>query len=104
MSPRPAAGCSSGRATATGWRTTTAPLIPLAAERTRAALAAYRGGGGTLAAVLEARRMEIDTRMERLRLEMETAALWAQLEYLIPAEHDAAADEPRRQRSKEQQR
>ena len=59
-------------------------LIPLASERTLAAIAAYRGGGGTLPAVLEARRMEIDTRMERLRLEMETAGLWARLEYLIP--------------------
>jgi outer membrane protein TolC len=62
-------------------------LIPLATERTRAALAAYRGGGSPLAAVLEARRMEIDTRMERLRLEMETAGLWARLEYLIPPAH-----------------
>lgn len=68
-----------------------AALIPLASERTRAAIAAYRGGGGLLSAVLEARRMEIDTRMDRLRLEMETAGLWAQLEYLIPAEHVAAA-------------
>ena len=59
-------------------------LIPLAAERARASIAAYRGGGATLATVLEARRMEIDTRIERLRLEMETAGLWAQLEYLIP--------------------
>ncbi len=66
-------------------------LIPLASERTRAAIAAYRGGSGLLSAVLEARRMEIETRMDRLRLEMETAALWAQLEYLIPAEHVAAA-------------
>ena len=66
-------------------------LIPLASERTRAAIAAYRGGGGLLSAVLEARRMEIDIRMDRLRLEMETAGLWAQLEYLIPAEHVAAA-------------
>lgn len=60
-------------------------LIPLAAERTQASITAYRGGGGSLAGVLEARRMEIDTRMERLRLEMETAGLWAQLQYLIPA-------------------
>ena len=66
-------------------------LIPLASERTRAAIAAYRGGVGPLSAVLEARRMEIDTRMDRLRLDMETAGLWAQLEYLIPAEHRAAA-------------
>jgi outer membrane protein TolC len=77
-------------------------LIPLAGERTRAAIAAYRGGGGALASVLDARRMEIDTRMDRLRLEMEAAALWARLEYLIPAEHLAsAADRP--PTSKEQQ-
>ena len=61
-----------------------AALVPLASERTRAALAAYRGGAGPLAAVLEARRMEIDVRIERLRLEMETAALWAQLNFSIP--------------------
>ena len=61
-----------------------ATLVPLASERTRAALAAYRGGAGPLAAVLEARRMEIDVRIERLRLEMETAALWAQLNFSIP--------------------
>ena len=61
-------------------------LIPLATERTRAALAAYRGGSSPLAVVLEARRMEIDTRMERLRLEMDAAGLWARLQYLIPPE------------------
>ncbi|TMH11549.1 MAG: TolC family protein [Betaproteobacteria bacterium] len=59
-------------------------LVPLSTERTRAALAAYRGGG-PLGAVLEARRMEIDTRMDRLRLEMDTARLWAQINYLVPA-------------------
>lgn len=59
-------------------------LIPLAAERTRAGIAAYRGSSGTLSAVLEARRYEIDTRLERLRLEMETARWWAQLNYLTP--------------------
>jgi len=63
-----------------------ATLLPLAAERTRAALAAYRGGSGTLGAVLEARRAEIDTRIERLRLEMDAARLWAQLNYLVPAD------------------
>ncbi len=66
-------------------------LIVLVAERTRAAMAAYRGGSGALSAVLDARRMEIDTRMDRLRLEMEAAALWAQLEYLIPPGHEATA-------------
>jgi len=62
-------------------------LIPLASERTRAALAAYRGGLGSLATVLEARRGEIDARMERLRLAMDNARLWAQLNYLNPKEH-----------------
>jgi hypothetical protein len=60
-------------------------LMPLAAQRTQASIAAYRGGSGGLAAVLDARRMEIDLAVERLRLELETAGLWAQLEYLIPA-------------------
>ena len=67
-------------------------LVPLAAERTRAAMAAYRGGSGQLTAVLEARRMEIDTRMDLLRLEMEAASLWAQLEYLLPVDHTATAE------------
>lgn len=67
-------------------------LIPLSLERTRAAMAAYRGGSGPLTAVLEARRMAIDTQMDRLRLAMETAALWAQLEYLIPAEHQTTTE------------
>ena len=65
-----------------------ATLVPLAAERTRASIAAYRGASAPLSAVLESRRGEIDTRLERLRLEMETARLWAQLNYLIPAGHD----------------
>ena len=66
-------------------------LIPLAGERTRAAIAAYRGGGGPLGAVLDARRTEVDTRLDRLRLEQDTAGLWARLNYLIPAEHAVAA-------------
>ncbi len=70
-------------------------LIPLAAERTQASTAAYRGGSGTLAAVLEARRMEIDLRMELLRLEMETAGVWAQLEYLIPVDRQAPKEQQR---------
>ncbi len=68
-------------------------LIPLAAERTRASIAAYRGASGPLSAVLEARRNEIDTRIERLRLEMEAARLWAQLNYLLPAGHAVAAQQ-----------
>ncbi len=69
-------------------------LIPLAAERTRAAIASYRGGGGALSGVLEARRDEIDVRVERIRLEMDAARLWAQLNYLIPEGHAASATSP----------
>lgn len=60
-------------------------LLPLAADRVEAALAAYRGGG-TLAAVLEARRMEIDTHLERLRLEREAVRLRIQLDDLLAGE------------------
>jgi len=71
-----------------------ATLLPLAAERVRAALAAYRGGGTSLVAVFDARRAEIDTRMEQLRLEADTARLWAQLNYLTPANRSSAAVRP----------
>ena len=68
-------------------------LLPLNQQRTQAALTAYRGNsnGGSLTTVLEARRMEIDTRMDQLRLEMETAGLWAQLNHLTAGNHDATA-------------
>ena len=69
-------------------------LLPLATERTRASIAAYRGGAGSLSVVLESRRAEIDIRIERLRLEMGAARLWAQLNYLVPAGHDMAAPHP----------
>lgn len=62
-------------------------LLPLAGERTRASVAAYRGNTGPLTAVLEARRAEIDVRIERLRLEMEAARRWAQLTFLVPDGH-----------------
>ena len=58
-------------------------LLPLAAQRTVAATAAYRGGTGALSAVLDARRSEIETRLDRLRLEGDMASRWAQLEFLL---------------------
>jgi len=61
-------------------------LLPLARERTQAALAAYRGGKTSLAEVLSARRNEIEVRMQALQLEMETARLWAQINFMIPDE------------------
>jgi outer membrane protein TolC len=56
-------------------------LVPLAEERTRAALAAYQGGKSSSGDLLMARRNEIEVRMQAIQLEMETARLWAQLEY-----------------------
>ena len=61
-----------------------AELIPAARLRSEAALTAYQTAKGELTAVLAARREEIDVRMQVLSLEMETARLWAQLNYLIP--------------------
>ncbi len=59
-------------------------LVPLARERTRAVLAAYGGGKSGLNDVLVARRNEIEVRMQALQLEMETARLWAQINFLFP--------------------
>ena len=62
-------------------------LLPLAVERTRAASTAYRSGTGPLAAVLDARRIEIDTAIERVKLELDSARVWARLYFLLPLEH-----------------
>ena len=59
-------------------------LLPLAAERTQATLGAYRGAKASISDVLIARRSEIDVRLQALQLEMDTARLWAQLNFLIP--------------------
>jgi len=68
-------------------------LIPLAVERANAALTAYRSGTGTLTSVLDARAAELETRIDQLTLEMETAGLWARLNYLLPpgVAHDGAS-------------
>ena len=59
-------------------------LVPLASERTEATLGAYRGAKASLADLLVARRNEIDVRLQALQLELETARLWAQLNFLVP--------------------
>lgn len=69
-------------------------LIPLATARVQATEAAFRGGKAPLAAVLEALRMVTDTRLERLRIEKQTAAWWAELEYLIPQDQAGQAPLP----------
>jgi outer membrane protein TolC len=66
-----------------------AELVPLAAERTGAALAAYRGGKSPLAEVLAARRNELDVRLQALQLDADTAKLWAQLNFMAAAGHSA---------------
>jgi len=61
-------------------------LVPLAVRRVEAALASYRGGSGTLAAVLEARRAELDARLAQIGYEQSAARAWAWLATLVPGE------------------
>lgn len=61
-----------------------AELLPLARERTQAALGAYRGGKTTLTEVLLARRGELEASLQVLQLELETARTWARLNFLFP--------------------
>jgi outer membrane protein TolC len=58
-------------------------LLPLATDRSRTALAAYRGGG-SLQPWLEARRDEINTRVAYAKALAAWGTAWAQLAYLIP--------------------
>lgn len=59
-------------------------LVPLAQQRTQAALSSYRADKGDLASVLAVRRDEIDIRLQALGVEQDTARVWAQLHYLTP--------------------
>ena len=61
-------------------------LLPLARVRMTLALAAYRSGSGTLAAALEARRMELDLRLQKLQLAADQGRAYAQLIYFLPEE------------------
>ena len=60
-------------------------LIPLAVQKREAALATYRGGTGTLTAVLEARRDDLDARLSLVQQELAVGKAWAWLEYVFPA-------------------
>lgn len=66
-------------------------LLPLAAQRSAATFTDYRAGSATLPMLLEARRGEIDVRIERLRIEIDRARLWAQLNFLLPGDEPPAA-------------
>lgn len=61
-------------------------LIPLANQRTLAAITAYRGGKASLADVLAARRNVIDVRIQALQLATDSDRLWAQLNFLLPTD------------------
>ena len=63
-------------------------LLPLAHERSEVALAAYRGGKGDLTPVLDARRAEVEVRMNRLQAEADMARAWANLSFLLPDAKD----------------
>ena len=69
-------------------------LIPLARQRTEAAMVAYRGGKGSLSDVLSARRADIEVRMQALQLDMDTARVWAQLNFLFPDFGDSRLPRP----------
>ena len=62
-------------------------LLPLSRERAQLALAAYRGGQGPLAGALEARRVEIELRLQQLQLAAEQGRAYAQLLYFLPQEN-----------------
>jgi len=61
-------------------------LLPLARDNVTIALAAYRGGMSPLAMVLEARRTELDLRLQKLQLQAELGRARAQLLYFLPEE------------------
>jgi outer membrane protein, heavy metal efflux system len=63
-----------------------AVLVPLAGERSEAALAAYRGGRGELSAVLDAQRAITETQLASIAIEADRAKAWASLSYLYPHE------------------
>ena len=61
-------------------------LLPLARDRVQAALAAYQGGRGELAAVLEANRAITETELGAIAAEAERAKAWANLSFFYPHE------------------
>jgi outer membrane protein TolC len=63
-----------------------AHALPLARDRAAAALAAYRGGTGPLAGVIDAQRAETEAELGRIGAEAERARAWARLAYLLPEE------------------
>lgn len=70
-------------------------LLPLARERSRAALASYRSGRGDLRLALDASRQEIEFVVEHAALVNERGQAWAYLRYLDREHlHDAGGNSP----------
>ena len=67
-------------------------LVPIARQRTEAALAAYRGGKGDLASVLAARREQLELQIQAITAELDAARAWARVNFLS-AEHDMSPAE-----------
>lgn len=61
-------------------------MEPAAAAKVDAAVARYRGGGGTLADVIAARRTRFDVLLATLGIEAEVARSWTALAALVPAD------------------
>jgi outer membrane protein TolC len=59
-------------------------MLPLATQRREAALAAYRGATGPLAAVLDARRSELEVQLALVQQQQAAAKAWAWLNFVIP--------------------
>lgn len=60
-------------------------LLPYVRDRIALTLAAYRSGSGSLQQTLEARRAEVDARLQILTLRRERARVWAALNFLETA-------------------
>jgi outer membrane protein TolC len=61
--------------------------LPVQRARAQAALGAYRAGSGSLQSVLDARQAELSLQLDRLQIELDTAADWTRLDALnLPAE------------------
>ena len=61
-------------------------ILPQSEQRTSAALAAWQAGQGTLAGILEARRMALENRIKRLELEADAQKHRIKLAYLAGEE------------------
>ena len=61
-------------------------LLPLAGDRTAAALAAYQGGRGDLGALLEAERASAEYELGLVQALAERGKAWANLNFLYPGE------------------